>query len=249
MIELRQLSKTFNAGKANEIKALRTVSLCLQPSSFTIIVGANGSGKSTLLNAISGVVRVDKGQIILSNNDITNLTEHKRSKWIARVFQNPMQGVAGELSILENFRLAALRTQRRTLKIGTGKLFQNLVREQVATLNMGLENKIQQPMATLSGGQRQALTLLMGAMSDAKVLLLDEPTAALDPKSAHKVLQLADEITTRSSITTVMITHSLKDALQYGDRIIQMDEGCIIRDISGQEKCNLQMADIYQWFE
>lgn len=249
MIKIQQISKTFNKGKANEVKALQDVSLTLAKGSFTIIVGVNGSGKSTLLNALSGVVQVDKGNIVLEEKNITNLPEHKRSKWMARVFQNPMQGVAAELTILENFRLAALRTQSKSLKVATGSAFKALVQNRVARLKMGLEDKIHQPMGTLSGGQRQALTLLMGTMDDARLLLLDEPTAALDPKSAATVMALADSVVKEFGLTGLMITHSLKDAHQYGDRIIQMAEGKIVRDISGEEKQQLAMTDIYQWFE
>ncbi len=249
MITIQQVSKTFNKGKANEVKALQDVSLTLAKGTFTVIVGVNGSGKSTLLNALSGVVQVDKGNIVLETKNITNLPEHKRSKWMARVFQNPMQGVAAELTILENFRLAALRTQSKSLKVATGNAFKALVQNRVARLNMGLEDKIHQPMGTLSGGQRQALTLLMGTMDDARLLLLDEPTAALDPKSAATVMALADSVVKEFGLTALMITHSLKDAHQYGDRIIQMAEGKIVRDISGEEKQHLAMADIYQWFE
>ena len=249
MITIQQISKTFNKGKANEVKALQDVSLTLTKGSFTVIVGVNGSGKSTLLNALSGVVQVDKGSIVLGEKNITNLPEHKRSKWMARVFQNPMQGVAAELTILENFRLAALRTQSKSLKVATGSAFKALVQNRVARLKMGLEDKIHQPMGTLSGGQRQALTLLMGTMDDARLLLLDEPTAALDPKSAATVMALADSVVKEFGLTALMITHSLKDAHQYGDRIIQMGEGKIVRDISGEEKQHLAMADIYQWFE
>lgn len=249
MITIQQISKTFNKGKANEVKALQDVSLTLAKGSFTVIVGVNGSGKSTLLNALSGVVQVDKGNIVLEEKNITNLPEHKRSKWMARVFQNPMQGVAAELTILENFRLAALRTQSKSLKVATENAFKALVQNRVARLNMGLEDKIHQPMGTLSGGQRQALTLLMGTMDDARLLLLDEPTAALDPKSASTVMALADSVVKEFGLTALMITHSLKDAHQYSDRIIQMAEGKIVRDISGEEKQQLAMTDIYQWFE
>lgn len=249
MIIIQQISKTFNKGKANEVKALQDVSLTLEQGSFTVIVGVNGSGKSTLLNAITGVVNVDKGSIVLGEKNITNLPEHKRSKWMARVFQNPMQGVAAELTILENFRLAALRTKSKSLKVATGNAFKALVQNRVARLNMGLEDKIHQPMGTLSGGQRQALTLLMGTMDDARLLLLDEPTAALDPKSAATVMALADSVVKEFGLTALMITHSLKDAHQYGDRIIQMTEGKIVQAISGEEKQQLAMTDIYQWFE
>lgn len=249
MITIQQISTTFNKGKANEVKALQDVSLTLAKGSSTVIVGVNGSGKSTLLNALSGVVQVDKGNIVLEEKNITNLPEHKRSKWMARVFQNPMQGVAAELTILENFRLAALRTQSKSLKMATGNAFKALVQNRVARLNMGLEDKIHQPMGTLSGGQRQALTLLMGTMDDARLLLLDEPTAALDPKSAATVMALADSVVKEFGLMALMITHSLKDAHQYGDRIIQMAEGKIVRDISGEEKQHLAMTDIYQWFE
>lgn len=249
MMELRHISKTFNKGSGNEVNAVQDISLKLLRETFTIIVGANGSGKSTLLNIISGAEMPTAGTLYLEQENISLLPEYKRSKWIARVFQNPMNGVAAGLTILENFRLAALRSSSKWLFPGINRSFQQVVREKIATLNMGLEDKLHRPMGTLSGGQRQALTLLMSVMASPDILLLDEPTAALDPKSAAVVMSLADTLTRDYKLTTLMITHSLKDAHQYGDRIIQMAEGKISKDFSGDEKNALSLNDLYEWFE
>ena len=249
MIRLTQVSKTFGKGGANEVQALKNISLELANHSFTIIIGANGSGKSTLLNIVSGTETTTTGSVYLGEKDITSLPEHKRSKWIARVFQNPMSGVAGGLTVLENFRLAALRAGSKNLLPGINRSFQTAVRNRIADLGMGLENKLNQSIATLSGGQRQALTLLMATMAKPDILLLDEPTAALDPKSAAMVMTLADTLTRNHQLTTLMITHSLKDAQQYGDRIIQMAEGKIVRDINGDKKEALLLNDLYEWFD
>jgi len=249
MIRLTHITKIFGKGGNNEIRAVQDVSLELGRHTFTIIVGANGSGKSTLLNIISGTEIPTSGNIYLGNQEITSLPEYRRSKWIARVFQNPVNGVAGGLTILENFRLAALRTSNKNLSPGISRSFQSEVRNRIAELGMGMENKLNQPIGTLSGGQRQALTLLMATMVKPEILLLDEPTAALDPKSAAMVMTLADKLTRDHQLTTLMITHSLKDAQQYGDRIIQMAEGRIIRDIEGDKKKALSLNDLYEWFE
>jgi len=249
MIKLQHISKSFGKGRAGEIKAVQDISVELVKGTFTIIVGANGSGKSTLLNIISGTETATEGSIYLDNKDITTLPEYKRSKWVARVFQNPVNGVAAGLTILENFRLAALRASSKNLLSGITRKFEALVKDKIATLHMGLEDKLHQPMGTLSGGQRQALTLLMSVMAAPNILLLDEPTAALDPRSAAVVMALADELTNNYRLTTLMITHSLKDAHQYGDRIIQMAEGRMIRDVAGDKKKALLLNDLYEWFD
>jgi putative ABC transport system ATP-binding protein len=195
-------------------------------------VGANGSGKTTLLNIIEGSQIPTSGTIEINGHDVTPLPEYKRSRWVARVFQNPNNGTAPDLTILDNFRLASLRTQRKNLSVGINEAFKKKVREKISGLGMGLENKIDQLMGNLSGGQRQALTLLMSVMDDTEILLLDEPTAALDPKSALIVMNLADKLHQDLGITIVLITHNIKDALVYGNRLIQLQEGRIAHDLS-----------------
>ncbi|MEJ6980221.1 ATP-binding cassette domain-containing protein [Pedobacter sp. P351] len=248
MIKVSNLYKTFHPGKTNEVKALHGIDLEIKAGEFLVIVGANGSGKSTLLNSISGSVLQGSGELSIDGNAITSLAEHRRSKWIARVFQNPLMGTAGELSVLENFRLASLRTKKKGLTIGIDETFKNTVREKISELGMGLENKILQPMSSLSGGQRQALTLLMAVMDDVRILLLDEPTAALDPRSAEIVMKTADKLISDYKLTALLITHNMKEAFNYGNRIIQMVEGRIVRDLDKNEKIKLSHTDLYEWF-
>jgi putative tryptophan/tyrosine transport system ATP-binding protein len=248
MISLQKISKFFNKGKANEITALYDISLKINDGEFVVIVGANGSGKTTLLNIIEGAEKPNYGTIEINGKDVTSLPEYKRSRWVARVFQNPNNGTAPDLTILDNFRLAALRAQRKTLTIGTNTAFKKKVQEKISGLGMGLENKINQPMGSLSGGQRQALTLLMSVMDNADILLLDEPTAALDPKSALVIMNLADKLNKNIGITTLLITHNIKDAQQYGNRLIQLYEGRILRDFNSEAKAKLLLPDIYEWF-
>ncbi|TAH01381.1 MAG: ATP-binding cassette domain-containing protein [Sphingobacteriales bacterium] len=248
MIELQNLNKIYNAGLANQVNAIQNVNLTIQKKDFVVIVGANGSGKSTLLNLISGNVLPSSGKIFIDESDVTRLPDFKRSKAIARVFQNPFSGTAADLSILDNFRLAALRTQSKTLKIGVNQNFKNKVAKQVAQLGMGLEDKLDQQMGSLSGGQRQALTLLMAVMDDLKILLLDEPTAALDPRSAQVVMQLANQLTQQFKLCTILITHNLKEAFTQGNRIIQMTEGKIIKDLDINLKNKLTQNEIFNWF-
>src|SRR5450432_4784745 len=249
MISLNNITRIFNKGKENEVKALQDVSLKINDGEFVIIIGVNGSGKSTLLNIIQGAELPNAGTIEINGTNVTSLPEYKRSRWVARVFQNPNNGTAPDLTILDNFRLASLRTQRKNLSIGVNVAFKKKVQEKIATLGMGLENKINQPMGNLSGGQRQALTLLMSVMDDTYILLLDEPTAALDPRSALVVLNLAGKLNKDLGITTVLVTHNLKDALQYGSRLIQFNEGKIIRDLNNETKGRLSLQEIYKWFE
>jgi putative tryptophan/tyrosine transport system ATP-binding protein len=248
MISLQKISKFFNKGKTNEVAALNDISLQINEGEFVVVVGSNGSGKTTLLNIIAGVEIPSAGTIEINGNNVTTLPEYKRSRWVARVFQNPNNGTAPDLTILDNFRLAALRTQRKNMTIGINAAFKKKVQEKIADLGMGLENKINQPMGNLSGGQRQALTLLMSVMDDTNILLLDEPTAALDPKSALVVLKLADKLNKDLGITTILITHNIKDAHQYGNRLIQLNEGKILRDINAVIKSRLSLPDIYEWF-
>lgn len=248
MIKLTNVTKMFNRGKANEVKAITGLSIHIAEQDYLVVVGANGSGKSTLLNLIAGSTLPTSGEIELNNHPVTRLHDYQRSRWIARVFQNPLSGTAPDLSILDNFRLAALRTQTKGLTIGTSAGFKNEVREKIAVLGMGLENKLEQAMGTLSGGQRQALTLLMSVMDDCKVLLLDEPTAALDPRSAGLVMQTADQLITQFKLTAILITHNLKDAHTYGNRLIHMAEGQILKDFSQENKLNLTQPDLFNWF-
>jgi putative ABC transport system ATP-binding protein len=248
MIELQNISKVFNRGKINEVIALNDVSLTIQKEEFVVLVGSNGSGKTTLLNVISGAEIGSNGKVLISNRDVTRLAEYRRSKWIARVFQNPLSGTASDLSILDNFRLAAIRTTKKKLVIGVNEVFKKQVRDKIAILGMGLENKLEQAMGTLSGGQRQALTLLMSVMDDTQILLLDEPTAALDPRSAALILKTADNLIKEYKLTAVLITHNLKDAHQYGNRLIQMSEGKVLRDLQNTEKSALELLKMYEWF-
>jgi len=249
MISLNHISKVFNRAKENEVTALSEISLQIQSGEFAIIVGSNGSGKTTLLNIIEGAEKPSSGTVQFNGNYVTDLPEYKRSRWVARVFQNPNNGTAPDLTILDNFRLAALRTKTKSLKIGTDAAFSKKVKEKIAVLGMGLENKITRPMGELSGGQRQALTLLMSVMDDTDILLLDEPTAALDPKSALVVLNLAEKLNADFGMTTILITHNLKDAVRYGNRLLQMHEGRIVQDLSASSKRTLQLQDVYKWFE
>ncbi len=248
MIELQQISKTFNRNTANETKALQDLNLIVQPGQFVVVVGSNGSGKSSLLNVLGGSMTVDTGKIIVDGIEITSLKEYQRSQWIARIFQNPLLGTAPELTILENFRLAALRTQSKKLTIGTSEKFKEKIQEKISLLNLGLEDKTEQQMGSLSGGQRQALTLLMAVMDETKILLMDEPAAALDPKTSDLLMKLAEKIIREFHLTALFITHQLKDALAYGDRLILMHEGKILKDLGQAEKSKLLLPDIYSWF-
>ncbi|MET3979875.1 putative ABC transport system ATP-binding protein [Mucilaginibacter sp. UYP25] len=248
MIQLSNIHKTFNTGKPNEVIAVNNINLQINDGEFVVIVGSNGSGKTTLLNLLAGNTLPSKGTISIDGNNVTRMPEYKRSKWIARIFQNPLLGTAADLSIIDNFRLAALRTQPKGLFIGKNEAFKKHVHDKVATLGMGLEDKIEQPIGTLSGGQRQALTLLMSVMDSCKILLLDEPTAALDPRSAEHVLRIADGLIKEYQLTAILVTHNLKDAGNFGSRIIQMGEGEVLKDISGEEKYSLKQTDLYNWF-
>ena len=248
MIQLKHLNKVFNRGKVNEVEALRDINLEISKGTFLVLVGSNGSGKSTLLNILAGSIPPGSGQILLNGKDLSTVPDYARSKWIARVFQDPLGGTAPELSILENFRLAALRTGPKRLVIGTDHSFRRLVAEKISALNMGLEDKLDQPMGTLSGGQRQALTLLMSVMDNTEILLLDEPTAALDPLAARTVMETANHIIQTHSLTAILVTHDMREAIAYGNRLIQMDRGLIKRDISGKEKENLEAESIFRWF-
>jgi putative ABC transport system ATP-binding protein len=248
MIAINDVYKVFNKGKANQVNAVNGINLQIKSEEFLVVVGSNGSGKTTLLNLVAGSIIPDKGTIVIDDNEVTKMADYKRSEWIARVFQNPMSGTASDLSILDNFRLAAIRTKSKGLSIGINDKFKQQVKDKIATLGMGLENKIDQSMGTLSGGQRQALTLVMSVMDSCKVLLLDEPTAALDPRSAEVVMRTADKLIEDFKLTAVLITHNLKDAYNYGTRIIQMGEGLIINDLDSKQKAALKQNDLFDWF-
>jgi len=248
MIDIKQVYKTFNKGKPNQVDAVNGIDLHIGSGEFVVIVGSNGSGKTTLLNLVAGSVIPTTGTVSIDGNDVTELADYRRSQWIARVFQNPLSGTASDLSILDNFRLAAIRTKPKGLSIGVNDHFKKEVKEKIATLGMGLEKKIEQPMGTLSGGQRQALTLLMSIMDSCQVLLLDEPTAALDPRSADVVMKTADKLIKDFKLTAILITHNLKDAYNYGTRIIQMGEGVILKDIDTAKKTSLKQNDLFDWF-
>ena len=239
MLKLEHLYKTFNPGTINQKVALSDLSLHLNPGDFVTVIGGNGAGKSTMLNAIAGVWAVDSGRIILDGQDVTALPEHKRAKFIGRVFQDPMMGTAPNMQLEENLALAMRRGQRRGLGWGVTKAEREVYREKLKTLNLGLEDRMTVKVGLLSGGQRQALTLLMASLQKPKLLLLDEHTAALDPATAAKVLDLSDRIVAENQLTALMITHNMTDAIKHGNRLIMMNEGKIILDISGEEKKQL----------
>lgn len=247
-IQLNALTKYFQFAQQERTLALDSLSLTIPKGEFLILLGENGSGKSTLMNLIAGNLKPDSGSVSLHGQVVTGLNDYERSRWIARVFQNPYSGTASDLTVLENFRLAALRSKRKGLKIGLNTHFREQVYLKVASLEMGLEHKLDQAMGTLSGGQRQALTLLMSVMDHLDILLLDEPTAALDPRSAALVMRVAEQLTRSFSLTTLLITHHLKDAYQYGDRVIQLSEGRIVRDLGKEEKTRLSLNDYFGWF-
>ena len=249
MLQISHISKTFNPGTVNEKKALNGVDLHLNSGDFVTILGSNGAGKSTLFGAIAGSFVVDEGTIRLDGQNITSLPDYKRSKFIGRLFQDPLKGTAPSMTIEENLALAARRGKRRTLRIGITKAEREQYRELLKSLDLGLENRLTARVGLLSGGQRQALTLLMATMNKPKLLLLDEHTAALDPKTALKVLTLSAKIVEENHLTTMMITHNMKDAIKYGNRLIMMHEGHIIYDVAGEEKQKLHVSDLLAKFQ
>ncbi len=249
MLQIKNISKTFNAGTVNEKRALKNVSLTLENGDFVTVIGGNGAGKSTMLNAIAGVWPVDEGQIIIDGQDVTKLPEYKRALFLGRVFQDPMNGTAATMGIEENLALALRRGNPRTLKKGIRSNEREAYKEALAKLGLGLEDRLTSKVGLLSGGQRQALTLLMATLKKPKLLLLDEHTAALDPKTAAKVLETTDMIVNRDKLTTLMITHNMKDAIAHGNRLIMMMDGHIILDIRGEEKKHLTVEDLLHKFE
>jgi putative ABC transport system ATP-binding protein len=248
-LELRGVHHTFYAGTATEIQALRGVDLVVQPGAFVIMLGTNGSGKSTLLNAIAGTFSAQRGTILLNGTDITRWPEHRRARLIGRVFQNPFHGTASSLTVAENLAVAAARDGRLALRPALSKARLDEIYEQVSQLDLGLEHRLYAPMGTLSGGQRQALTLLMAALERPSVLLLDEHTAALDPRSEEQVLRVTQQLITRHGLTTLMVTHSLAQAIRVGERIVMMHRGRVATEFSGVKKRLLRVEDLLDRFE
>ncbi len=249
MLDLIQITKIFNKGTLNEKTALDDINLHLNDGDFTTVIGGNGAGKSTLLNVIAGSFLVDKGRVLLDGTDITFLQEHKRARNIGRLFQDPLKGTAPNMTIEENMALAYGRGQKKSAGIGISKAQRDLFREKLSELNLGLEDRMKSKMGLLSGGQRQAVTLLMATLSTPKLLLLDEHTAALDPATAEKVISLTNSIVNREHITTLMITHNIQSALSCGNRTIMMDEGRIVLDISGEERHNMTIESVMDLFK
>ena len=249
MLQLKNIHKTFNLGTINEKVALNGVNLTLNEGDFVTVIGGNGAGKSTMLNAIAGVWPIDEGSILIDGIDVTGLPEHKRARYLGRVFQDPMTGTSATMQIDENLALAARRGKRRGLSWGITSKEKKTYQEMLRMLDLGLENRMTSKVGLLSGGQRQALTLLMATLQKPKLLLLDEHTAALDPKTAAKVLTLTDQIVAENHLTTLMITHNMKDAIAHGNRLIMMNEGKVILDIGPEEKKKLTVEDLLQKFE
>ncbi|NLK73901.1 MAG: ABC transporter ATP-binding protein [Clostridiales bacterium] len=249
MLQINNIYKTFNAGTINEKTVLKGLDLKLNTGDFVTVIGGNGAGKSTTLNMIAGVYYPDEGSIILDNVNITNMPEYKRAKYLGRVFQDPMMGTAANMEIEENLALAYRRGKIRGLGWGITKKEKELYYEKLKTLNLGLEDRMNTKVGLLSGGQRQALTLLMATLQNPKLLLLDEHTAALDPKTAANVLELTEQIVNANSLTALMVTHNMRNAIQYGNRLIMMYDGRIIYDVSGEEKKKLQVKDLLEKFE
>ena len=248
MLKIENVCKTFNAGTVNEKVALNGLNLHLKEGEFVTVIGGNGAGKSTMLNAVAGVWGIDSGKILIDNVDVTHLPEYKRAQYIGRVFQDPMMGTAATMQIEENLALAARRGKARTLRSGITKAEREEYREALKILDLGLEDRMTAKVGLLSGGQRQALTLLMATLQQPKLLLLDEHTAALDPKTAAKVLEATEKIVGRSKLTTMMITHNMRDAIAHGDRLIMMYNGHIAVDVSGEEKKNLTVEQLLNLF-
>ncbi len=249
MLKIDNIRKVFNAGTINEKVALDGVNLTLQEGEFVTVIGGNGAGKSTTLNAVAGVWPVDSGKIFIGGDDVTKLSEHKRAKYLGRVFQDPMTGTATTMSIEENMAIAARRGKSRGLSWGITKGEREKYREMLKTLDLGLEDRLTSKVGLLSGGQRQAITLLMASIQKPKLLLLDEHTAALDPKTAAKVLEISDKIIAENHLTAMMVTHNMKDAIVHGNRLIMMHEGKVILNIAGEEKKKLTVSDLLAQFE
>src|SRR6266702_5164461 len=249
MLEILGVSKAFNRGTLNEVRSLQNVDVTIEEGSWVVVIGTNGSGKSTLLNAIAGTFFVDSGNIHLDGRKVTRWSEHERAKLIGRVFQNPFSGTAPTMSIAENLALAARRGRPRGLGWALGKRLRDELRDRVRALNMGLENRLDNAIGSLSGGQRQALTLLMATWLKPELLLLDEHTAALDPKSADQVIRISHEIIQREKLTTLMVTHSMQQAVHLGDRIVMMHRGEVLHDLQGAERARVRPEDLWKRFD
>ena len=249
MLKITNLHKTFNAGTVNAKKALNGLNLTLNDGDFVTVIGGNGAGKSTLLNAISGVWKPDSGTVEIDGVDVTNMPEHKRAAFLGRVFQDPMKGTAPDMEIAENLAIAARRGTKRKLIWGIKRNEREQYKELLSTLELGLENRLSCKVGLLSGGQRQAITLLMATLRRPKLLLLDEHTAALDPKTAAKVLEITDKLVTENKLTTLMITHNMQDAISHGNRLIMMHEGKVLVDVSGEDKKKLTISELLDLFE
>ena len=248
MLEIQHVYKTFNPGTVNEKRALNNLCFTLEEGQFVTVIGGNGAGKSTMLNAVAGVFPVDEGRIVIDGVDVTRLPEHRRARYIGRVFQDPMMGTAATMQIEENLALALRRGQRRTLRAGITRAERDEYRRLLAQLDLGLEDRLTSKVGLLSGGQRQALTLLMATLKKPRLLLLDEHTAALDPRTAEKVLDVTDRIVSRDRLTTLMITHNTRDAIAHGDRLIMLYNGRIVVDVSGEEKKKLTVSQLLDLF-
>ncbi len=248
MLEIQHVYKTFNPGTVNEKRALNNLCFTLEEGQFVTVIGGNGAGKSTMLNAVAGVFPVDEGRIVIDGVDVTRLPEHRRARYIGRVFQDPMMGTAATMQIEENLALALRRGQRRTLRAGITRAERDEYRRLLAQLDLGLEERLTSKVGLLSGGQRQALTLLMATLKKPRLLLLDEHTAALDPRTAEKVLDVTDRIVSRDRLTTLMITHNMRDAIAHGDRLIMLYNGRIVVDVSGEEKKKLTVSQLLDLF-
>ena len=248
MLELKNIYKTFNPGTINEKRALNGLNLKLNEGDFVTVIGGNGAGKSTMLNAVAGTWPVDEGQILIDNIDVTKLSEHKRATYLGRVFQDPMTGTAATMQIEENMALAARRGMTRSLKAGITAKEREFYREQLKILGLGLEDRLTSKVGLLSGGQRQALTLLMATLKKPRLLLLDEHTAALDPKTADIIMELTGKIVAEKHLTTIMVTHNLRFAVEYGNRLLMMHQGHAVMDKKGEEKANTKVDDILDMF-
>ena len=249
MLKIENIRKVFNPGTINEKVALDGVNLTLEEGEFVTVIGGNGAGKSTTLNAVAGVWPVDSGKIYIGGEDVTKLSEHRRAQYLGRVFQDPMTGTATTMSIEENMAIAARRGKSRGLRWGITKAEREKYRQMLSTLHLGLEDRLTSKVGLLSGGQRQAITLLMASIQKPKLLLLDEHTAALDPKTAAKVLEISDQIISENHLTAMMVTHNMKDAIAHGNRLIMMHEGKVILNIAGEDKKKLTVGDLLHQFE
>lgn len=247
MVTFKNIDKSFtdDAGQVNAL--INDLNVSFMEGEFTMVIGANGSGKSTILNLIAGLIFPDKGSIFINQKEVQQLKAYERSALVARIFQNPLQGSVADLTVMENMRLAFLRNQSKALKLGIDKAFKDKVKDAIRQLNVGLENKTEQKMGTLSGGQRQALTLVMATLCEAKVLLMDEPTAALDPKSAHSLMENAAQLIEDKKLTTIMVTHNMREAVNYGNRLMMMKEGKVERMLNTEEKRKIKANELFGW--